>query len=192
MGSRGSSKHGDKSFDRILGIGIPDLLMNFMSYHGFLKSIDSVFILKSPRSIMKYYFSKVFTILECNVNNLVKLPNDVKQITHSEEIDNSYKVMTCINTIPSTSKKLKNSVVNKILHSSYIQTYLNDKKEMIINIFSAYVVPMLKISIIIHCFKNGKLILIMQSMKKILMLKCLTLLIKNKFIVIIATCTGQP
>ena len=37
-----------------------------------------------------------------------------------------------------------NLVANKRLHSSYIQTYLNDKKEMIINIFSAYVVPLLK------------------------------------------------
>ena len=42
MGSGGGSKHGDKSFDRILGIGIPDLLMNLMSCHGFLKSINYV------------------------------------------------------------------------------------------------------------------------------------------------------
>ena len=29
------SKHGDKSFNRILGIEIPDLLMNFTSCHVF-------------------------------------------------------------------------------------------------------------------------------------------------------------
>ena len=33
----GGPKHGDKRFDRILGIGIPDLLMNLMSCHGFFK-----------------------------------------------------------------------------------------------------------------------------------------------------------
>ena len=52
--------------------------------------------------------------------------------------------MTCINTIPSTSNTLKNLVVNKILHSSYIKREFNNKKEMIVNIFSEYVVPMLK------------------------------------------------
>ena len=46
VGSGGGSKHGDKSFDRILGIGIPYLLMNLMSFHGFLRNINSVVILK--------------------------------------------------------------------------------------------------------------------------------------------------
>ena len=35
VGYGGGSKHGDKRFDRILGIGIPDLIMNLMSCHGF-------------------------------------------------------------------------------------------------------------------------------------------------------------
>ena len=64
VGSGGGSKHGDKSFDRILGIGIPDLLMNFMSCHGFLKNINSVVILKCPKRMLEYYLSKRFTILE--------------------------------------------------------------------------------------------------------------------------------
>ena len=94
--------------------------------------------------MLEYYFSKGFNIPECNYNNFAKLPNDVKQITHTEETDILDKVMTCINTIPSTSNTLKNLVANKSLHSSYIQTELNDEKKIIINIFSAYVVPMIK------------------------------------------------
>ena len=35
-------------------------------------------------------------------------------------------------------------MVNKCFHSSYIQREFNDEKEIIINIFSAYVVPLLK------------------------------------------------
>ena len=50
--------------------------------------------------MLEYYLSKGFTILECNNNNLAKLPNEVKQIIHAEDTDNSDKVMTCINTIP--------------------------------------------------------------------------------------------
>ena len=52
--------------------------------------------------------------------------------------------MTCINKIPSTSNTLNNLVVNASFHSSYIQREFNDKNRMIINIFSAYVVPLLK------------------------------------------------
>ena len=36
--SGGGYKHEEKSYDKILGIGIPDLLMNLMSCHGFLKN----------------------------------------------------------------------------------------------------------------------------------------------------------
>ena len=52
--------------------------------------------------------------------------------------------MTCINTITSTSNTLKNLVVNKSLRYSFIKTDFNDKNKMIINIFSAYFVPLLK------------------------------------------------
>ena len=58
-----------------------------------------------------------------------KNPNDVKQINHAEEIDNSERIMTFINTITYTSDKLKNLVVNKTLHSSYIQKEFNDIKK---------------------------------------------------------------
>ena len=78
--------------------------------------------------MLEYYFSKRFTVFKCNDNNLAKLPNDLKQIIHAEETDNSDKAMTCINTIPSTSNTLKNLVVNISLHSFYIQREFNDKK----------------------------------------------------------------
>ena len=75
MDSGGGFIHGDKSFDRILDIGIPYLLMKLMSCHGFLNNINYVVKLKRPIRTMGYYFSKGFTILECNYNILEKLPN---------------------------------------------------------------------------------------------------------------------
>ena len=53
MGSGGGSKHGDISFYGILGIGTPDLLINLMSCHGFLKNINSVVILKCPKMMLE-------------------------------------------------------------------------------------------------------------------------------------------
>ena len=82
--------------------------------------------------------------MECNVNNLAKNTNEVKQIIHAEDTYNSYYVMTCINTITSTSNTLKKLLLNKSLHSSYIQTELNKKEEIIKNTFVTYVEPLLK------------------------------------------------
>ena len=78
--------------------------------------------------MLEYYFSKGFSILECNTNNLEKLPDEVKQRVHAEETDNSEYVMTFINTIPSKSNTLKKLFLHKILHYSYIQTEFNEKE----------------------------------------------------------------
>ena len=53
VGCGGGSKYGDKNnFNRILGIGIPDLLMNLMSCHEFLKNINYVVVLKCPKRML--------------------------------------------------------------------------------------------------------------------------------------------
>ena len=53
IGSGGGSKHGETNFDKILGIGIPYLLMNLMSCHGFLNNMNYIFILKCPKSMLE-------------------------------------------------------------------------------------------------------------------------------------------
>ena len=93
---------------------------------------------------MEYYFSKVFTFLKCNTNNLAKLPNEAKDRIHAEDTENSLKFMTCTTTISSTSNTLKNLAVNNFFYSSYIQIESNDKNDIIINIFGAYVESLLK------------------------------------------------
>ena len=94
--------------------------MNLMSCHEFLKNINYVVILKFPKRMLGSYFSKGFTILECNDNNLETFSNDVKERIHSEETDDPDKFMTCITTIPSTLNTPKNLVENKSFHYSYI------------------------------------------------------------------------
>ena len=79
VASIGGSEHGDKSVDKIIDVGIPDLIINLMSCCGFLKNLDSFVVFKCLKRILEYYFSKGFNILKCNDNNLAKLPNDVKQ-----------------------------------------------------------------------------------------------------------------
>ena len=48
LGVSGRYKHIDKNYDNVLGIGIPDLLLNLLSCQGLSKNNGSVFILKYP------------------------------------------------------------------------------------------------------------------------------------------------
>ena len=48
LGYTGKNKHNDTDYENVLGIGIPDLLLNVFSCHGFLKNNESVVILKCP------------------------------------------------------------------------------------------------------------------------------------------------
>ena len=82
------------SYDKIFGIGIPDLLMNLMSCNIFIKNINPIVILKYPKRILEYYFSKGFNLFDCNTNNLSKLTNEVKDRIHALKIENPEKVMT--------------------------------------------------------------------------------------------------
>ena len=121
VGSVGGYKHEEKSYDKILGIGIPDLLINLMSCHGFLKNKYSVVILKFPNRMFGYYFSKGFIRFDFNKRNLEKLPSEVKDWIDAEVTDNSEKFMICSTIIPSTSSTLNNLFVNASSHYSCIQ-----------------------------------------------------------------------
>ena len=57
-------------YNNLLGIGIPDLLLNVLSCRVFLKNNDSVVILKCPNRMSEYYFNKGFVELECDEDNL--------------------------------------------------------------------------------------------------------------------------
>ena len=83
VGTGGVFKHRNKSYDKILGIGIPYLLINLISYHSFLKNKNYVVMLKYPKRMLEYYLSKGSTIFECNTNNLANLPNEIKYRIHA-------------------------------------------------------------------------------------------------------------
>ena len=72
IGCTGSSKHNGLDYNNLLGICIPDLLLNLLSCHGFLKNNDSVVILKCPNRMSEYYFNKGFVIFEFNEYHLLK------------------------------------------------------------------------------------------------------------------------
>ena len=76
--------------------------MNLISCHGCLKNKYPIVILKFPKRMFEYHFSKGFTYFDCNIIDLAKLPTEVKFRINAENTDNSYKVMICSTKIPST------------------------------------------------------------------------------------------
>ena len=93
--------------------------------------------------MLEYYFLKGLGILECDLNNLAKFLNEVKQSIYLEETHISVYVMTCINKITSTSNTLKKLLLHKSLHYSYIKTEYNNKADIINNTFITYVEPLI-------------------------------------------------
>ena len=65
-------KHDDKDYNNLFGIGIPDIIMNMVSCHGFINNNDSILILKCPNRMSQYYFNKGFTEIECDKEHLKK------------------------------------------------------------------------------------------------------------------------
>ena len=83
-------------------------------------------------------------------------------------------------------------MVNKSLHSSYIEIKLNNRNKMIINIFSVYVVPLLKYINHPELLQVWKLNLDDASYGNNIDSNMSKPSDKNKCIVMIAACTGQP
>ena len=92
----------------------------------------------------EYYFNKGFFIFDCNEVTLKRLLSQVKDRVGAEVAVNSDLVMLCYTTIPSTSNKLNNLLVNSNYHPSYTNQELNTKKKQMRTIFNSYVTPQIK------------------------------------------------
>ena len=57
LGCTLQSKHDGMDYYTLFGIGIPDILLNMLSCHVFLKNDDSIVILKCRNRMSKYYFN---------------------------------------------------------------------------------------------------------------------------------------
>ena len=87
----------DTSFNILLGIGIPELLLNLVSYHGFTKKTNSTVILNFQTRLNNNYLYILFSIIEQNTKHLSLLPNDVKlRINLINQFDADYVIVITI------------------------------------------------------------------------------------------------
>ena len=69
FGVAGSYKYLGGKYENVLGFGIPDLLLNFLSCRIFLKNNESAVILKCPNRMFEYYVNKGFVLFNCDEKN---------------------------------------------------------------------------------------------------------------------------
>ena len=110
------TRHKNKEYDNLFGIGIPDIFMNMLSCQGFFNSNESIVILKCPNRMSQYYSNKGFIQLTCDEYHLKILPVKVKDTVGAEVKVNSDLVMLCYTTMTSTSNTLKNLFISKDYH----------------------------------------------------------------------------
>ena len=122
------TRHENKDYDNLFGIGIPDIFMNMLSCQGFLNSNASIVILKCPNRMSQYYFNKGFIQLTCDEDHLKRLHVKVKYRVGAEVKVNSDLVMLCYTTITSTSNTLKYLYISQDYHSSYSTDNFNNQK----------------------------------------------------------------
>ena len=92
----------------------------------------------------EYYFNKLFIQLTCDEDHLKTLPVRFKDRVGAELKVKSDLFMLCYKNISSTSNTLKNLVISSNYHLSYSTEKINNEKEEMSRLFSAYVTPQIK------------------------------------------------
>ena len=97
------------SFNILLCIGIPELLLNLVSCHGFMNKSNSTVILNLRYRLVNNYLEKVFYVIENNSKKLSMIPNDLKLIIHMIDQLETYFFMAKnieLYSVENTIKKL--------------------------------------------------------------------------------------
>ena len=104
----------ETSFNILLGIGIPELLVNLLYFHGFMKKPNLTVILNCRSCLINIYLSKLFYIIEKDSKQLSMLPNDVKlRIYLIDQMDTDF-VMSKNKSISSVVNTIQNYIFRKI------------------------------------------------------------------------------
>ena len=121
------------SYNILIGIGIPEVLLNLVSCHGFAEKPNSTVILNFQYLLVNNYLEKGFFTIVNNSKKLSSIMNDVKLRIHA--ID---KLETCFVMAKNTAFSLVSNTIKKLyiqsdLHFIYKKTsiIINNMKTMI-------------------------------------------------------------
>ena len=94
-------------FNDFSGLVIHEIMMNIMSCHGFLKVTTSIVIIACRSSLVPYYLSRGFIIVEKLDGISVNIPDPVLKQTNASPLYYRYSILECKEAIPPIVKALK-------------------------------------------------------------------------------------
>ena len=122
-------KFEDISFNILLGIGITELLLDLVSFYGFMKKPNSTVILNLRSLLINNYLAKGFYIFENESKHLIVLPNDVKlRINLINQMDTDF-IMAKNKAIYAVANTIKKLHIQKNMHLIYKQDFYKDKQK---------------------------------------------------------------
>ena len=98
--SKNDNNFENNKFKDLYGLGIPDILMNIMSCHGFYKYSIYTVILACWSALARYYISKGFVIVETEVGGVDNITITMKEQIHAAHLHQEESLLTCKLAIP--------------------------------------------------------------------------------------------
>ena len=123
----------ETSFNLLLGIGVPELLLNLVYFHGFMTKSNSTVILNCRSRLINNYLSKGFLFIEHCSKQLSLITNDVSlRINLADQLKTDY-VMIKNEAISAVANTIKQLYIHKNIHMTYKKTSIKLKigKQMI-------------------------------------------------------------
>ena len=131
-------------FNLLLGIGIPELLLNLVSCHGFMTKSNSTVTLNFRSRLINNYLSKGFFIIEQGSKQLNLIPNYViSRINLVDQLKTDY-VMVKNEALSSVANIINNCIFIKICIWYTNKTSIILKRVKLMICFLEYLAPVMK------------------------------------------------
>ena len=91
------------------------------------KSSISTVILSCRNSLVPYYFSKVFVIVETELGGVENIPIIVKNQTNATHLHEEESIITYKASIPATVNTLKKNFIARDIYEKYVSNYYDDR-----------------------------------------------------------------
>ena len=121
------SKHEKKiettKFNDLSGLGIPEILMNIMSYYGFAISSISIVILKCCSALVPCYRSKVFSVFETKEGGIYNILTSVKNKINADNLHPEESLITSKAVITLIVNTLKKIIIPTDVYDTYVSHY---------------------------------------------------------------------
>ena len=111
----------------LIGIGIPELLLNLVFCHGFMKKLNSTVILNCRSLLINNYLSNWFFIIEQGSKQLSFIPNDVSRRINMVDQLKKYYIMVKNEAISAVANTIKQLYTHKNMHMTYKQDFYKTK-----------------------------------------------------------------